>query len=139
MNTEQELIHVIEENKTKYYRIGFAYTKNREDALDILYEAITKAFQHIDSLRNKQYLETWFYRILINVSISHIRRKEDVLYWDDLSDVHIAGDDPTDRDEYITLYSAIDKLSPKLRTVIILRFFEDMKLAQIADIISEKM
>lgn len=34
----------------------------------------------------------------------------------------------------IDLYKAIDELNPKLKTIIILRFFEDMKLEDIANI-----
>lgn len=139
MNTQQELIGLIQANKDKYYRVAFTYVKNKEDALDIVHNAIVKALQKIDQLHNKQYLETWFYRILINESISFIRKNKNIIYFDELPDYEIPETEDFDRDQYITLYAAIDKLSPKLKTVVILRFFEDMKFDEIAEITSTKL
>ncbi len=139
MNAEQELIRLVERNKEKYYRIAFAYVKNKDDALDIIHDTIVKALQKIDSLRKKEYLETWFYRILINESISNIRKSTNIVYFDELPEYQIPAAEDLDKEQYLTLYSAIDKLPPKLKTIVILRFFEDMKLDEIAEITSTKL
>lgn len=89
MNAEQELIRLVERNKEKYYRVAFAYVKNKDDALDIIHDTIVKALQKIDSLRKKEYLETWFYRILINESISNIRKSTNIVYFDELPEYQI--------------------------------------------------
>ncbi len=44
------------------------------------------------------------------------------------------NDPQPDISEYIELYQALDKLPIKLKTVVLLRFFEDMKLEEIAQI-----
>lgn len=138
MNTEQELVELIKANKEKYYRVAFTYVKNKEDALDIVHDAIVKALQKIHQLRNKKYLETWFYRILINESISFVRKNKNVIYLDELPDSQLPAAEDIDREQYKTLYATLDHLSPKLRTVVILRFFEDMKFDEIAEITSTK-
>lgn len=138
LNTEQELIRLIKENKEKYYRVAFTYVKNTEDALDVVHNAIFKALQKVNSLHKKEYLETWFYRILINESISFIRKNRDIVYLDELPDIQTSENEAIDREQYMTLYAAIDKLSPQLKTVVILRFFEDMKFNEIAEITSTK-
>lgn len=139
MNTEQELVGLIKANKEKYYRVAFSYVKNKEDALDIVHDAIVKALQKINGLRNKEYLETWFYRILINESISFVRKSKNIIYLDELPDSQLPATEDIDREQYMTLYAAIDHLSPKLKTVVILRFFEDMKFDEIADITGAKL
>lgn len=139
MNTEQQLVGLIKANKDKYYRVAFTYVKNKEDALDIVHDAIVKALQKINQLHNTEYLETWFYRILINESISFIRKNKNVTYLDELPESQIPIAEDSDREQYITLYAAIDHLSPKLKTVVILRFFEDMKFDEIAEITSTKL
>ncbi len=139
MNTEQELVRLIEANKEKYYRVAYTYVKNKEDALDIVHDAIVKALQKMDSLRKREYLATWFYRILINESISYIRKNRKVVYLDELDDAQLPATEEMDREQYITLYSAIDDLSPELKTILILRFFEDMKLDEIAEITSLRL
>lgn len=136
---EQELLRLIEDNKEKYYRVAFSYVKNRENALDIVHEAIVKALQKIDSLHHRQYLETWFYRILINESISFARKNKKIIYLDELSETPVAVVEDADRERYTTLYEAIDHLSPKFKTVVIRRYFEDMKFEQIAQITSTKL
>ena len=139
MNAEQQLAGLIKANKEKYYRVAFTYVKNKEDALDIVHNAIVKGLQKIHQLHNRDYLETWFYRILINESISFVRKNRHVVYLDDLPDEQFPLKEVYDKDQYLTLYSAIDRLSPKLKTVVILRFFEDMKFEEIADITSTKL
>ena len=77
-------------------------------------------------------MQTWFYRILVNTAIDEIkkRKKQQELIPDDYSlDVT--------NEEWITgleLYQKVDTLPPKLKTIIILRFFEDKKLSEIAKI-----
>lgn len=139
MNTEQELVRLIEANKEKYYRLAYTYVKNKEDALDIVHDAIVKALQNMDSLHKREYLATWFYRILINESISYIRKNRKVVYLDELDDAQLPATEEIDREQYMTLYSAIDDLSLELKTILILRFFEDMKLDEIAEITSLRL
>lgn len=47
---EQELTELLEANREKYYRVAYTYAKNREDALDILHNAVVKAIQKVDSV-----------------------------------------------------------------------------------------
>lgn len=139
MNTEQQLIELIKVNKDKYYRVAFSYVKNREDALDIVHNTIVKALQKNNQLHRDDGLEIWFYRILINESISFVRKSKNITYFDELSETQIPKTENSDVEQYITLYDAIDRLSPKLKTVIILRFFEDLKFDEIAEITSTKL
>ena len=139
MNTEKGIERLFRGNKEKYYRVAFSYVKNKDDALDIVHDSIVKALQKADSLSNKKYLETWFYRILINECISFVRKNKNVMYIEELEDDRIPATENTDSEQNMTLYEAIDKLSPKLKTVVILRFFEDMKLEEIAQITYTKL
>ena len=114
---EDELIALLEEEKEKFYCIAYTYVKNREDALDILHNAIVKAIQKVDSLREKRFLKTWFYRILVNESISFLRKNRKLVSLDELP-----YDPPqprgVDRDDCLSLYQALDRLPPKLKTVV---------------------
>ena len=139
MEAAQELALLIETNQEKYYKVAFSYVKNREDALDIVHNAIVKALESFHTLRNPAYAKTWFYRILINESISFLRKTGKVIPLEDLQAPQRppAGDSTgVHKDEYIDLYAAIDRLPPDLKTIVILRFFEDMKYEEIAEITS---
>lgn len=129
---QEVLIEHIKENQEKLYRIAYTYTKNQETALDVVQEAITKSLENINKLRNEEYVKTWFYRILINESLQHIKKnKRNNLYEIENLENEIAdySEIPI---ENIEIYKCINKLNEKIRTVIILRFFEDMKIEEIA-------
>lgn len=128
------LIEFIEENQDKLYRIAFSYIKNEDLALDIVQESIEKALRNIKTLKHEEYVKTWFYRILINESLGYIRRNKNATLCqvEDLKDDIEWNDNITI--EGIDLYNNIGKLKEKLRTVIILRFFEDLKIEEIARI-----
>ena len=136
MDTVQELVALIQTNQERFYRIAYTYVKNREDALDLVHDAVVKALQSCPALKNPAYMRTWFYRILINESLSFLRKRKNVLSWEEIP-AQAAPD--ARQEEYIDLYAAIDKLPADLKTVVILRFFEDMKLEAIADITSANM
>lgn len=133
-NVKETLINYIKENEDKFYRIAFSYSKNEDAALDIVQEAIVKSLNHINKLKNEEYVKTWFYRILINECLQYIKKNkriityesqeiENKIEWND--DISING---------IDMYKYIQNLNKKLRTVIILRYFEDMKIEEIAKI-----
>ena len=45
MDTVQELVALIQTNQERFYRIAYTYVKNREDALDLVHDAVVKALQ----------------------------------------------------------------------------------------------
>lgn len=126
------LIEYIKENQEKMYKTAFTYVHDRDEALDIVQESIAKALQNINKLKYEEYVKTWFYRILINESLQHIKKnKRNNLYEIENLENEIAdySEIPI---ENIEIYKCINKLNEKIRTVIILRFFEDMKIEEIA-------
>ena len=133
-NVRETLTNYIKENQEKFYRIALTYSKNEDAALDIVQEAIVKALNNINKLKKEEYVKTWFYRILINECLQYIKKSkrisiyefqdiESQIEWND--DISING---------IDMYKYIESLDSKLKTVIILRYFEDMKIEEIAKI-----
>lgn len=126
------------ENREAHYRLAYSYVRNKETALDIVQESILKALNSIDRLEEINYLKTWFYRIIINTSIDFIRKHQRVTVMeDDVLSIHLPHleDEMTD----IDLQEAINQLPPKYKTLIILRFFEDLKIDEIAEITGQNI
>ena len=73
-DVKETLINYIRDNQDKLYRMAFSYTKNEDAALDIVQEAITKALKNIDKLKEEKYVNTWFYRIVINECLQYIKK-----------------------------------------------------------------
>jgi len=97
---------------------------------NVVQESIVKALAKSDTLRRPEYLKTWFYRILLNESMNHHRRAKRLVPLEDtLLETPVPARDPGER---LDLYDAIERLDWKEQTVVRLRFFEDMKLEEIA-------
>ena len=131
---QEKLIEYIKENQEKLYRIAYTYTKNQEKALDVVQESIEKALKNIYQLKEKEYIKTWFYRILINECLQDIKKNKRIITCE-LQEIENKIDwNDNITTEGIDLYNYIQKLNEKVRIVIILRFFEDMKIEEIATI-----
>ena len=128
------LVEYIKENQNKLYRIAFSYTKEEESALDIVQESIEKALKNIHQLKTTEYIKTWFYRILINESLQYVKKnKKLIMYSIDDLEKDIYWEEDIQKDD-IDIYKCVQKLNDKLKTVIILIFFEDMKIEEIAKV-----
>lgn len=123
------LIPFIRENQQQFYRLAFSYVRDSETAMDLVQDAIVKAIQNMHTLRQPDRLKTWFYRILVNECLMYLRKNRKLLPIQSLEQ-ELAAPEQGNQD----LHEAISQLPPHLRTIILLRFFEDMKLEEIARI-----
>lgn len=133
---EEQIAEHVLKYKENHYRLAYSYVKNADDALDIVQESVYKAILHKSSLKNPDYLKTWFYRILINTSLDFIRKNRKI----EVVDEEIFGNfDSGTNDDYenFDLKKALDNLPDNCRTIIILRYFEDLKIDEIAEILNE--
>ena len=126
----QQLTDYLVAHQEDFYRLAFSYVKNRDAALDVVQESIVKALAKADTVRRPEYIKTWFYRILLNESMNHYRRTRRLVPLEDAAPE--AVDPRGDPAERLDLYDAIERLEPREQAIIRLRFFEDMKLEEIA-------
>lgn len=126
----QQLTDYLVAHQEDFYRLAFSYVKNRDAALDVVQESIVKALAKADTVRRPEYIKTWFYRILLNESMNHYRRTRRLVPLEDAAPE--AADPRGDPAERLDLYDAIERLEPREQAIIRLRFFEDMKLEEIA-------
>lgn len=128
-----KVVKHITENQEKLYRLAFSYVRNQEDALDVVQNAICKALDNYEALKNENAVNTWFYRILVNESLSFIRQRKEEL----LPDENKALEIPYYEKEYDkedSLYDQISHLEEDLQHIIKLRFFEELSLKEISDV-----
>ena len=127
----RELEIYIEEHQNSFYRLAYTYVKDRDAALDVVQNAIVQALTHIHTLKDAAHLQTWFYRILVNEGLTYLRKNKRYLPLEELPEDFADDGDIAGR---LDIYSAVGRLKPRLRTVVALRYFEDMSLQDIARI-----
>jgi RNA polymerase sigma-70 factor, ECF subfamily len=132
---EKAFEYLMDINKEGLYRTAFAYVKNEQDALDILQETVYKAYTSINKLMEPKYFKTWLTRILINNAISFINKSKKIEY---LTDV-IPNDSNCNTgnliDEKLDILSSIEKLDDKHKTVIVLKYFQDLTITEISEVL----
>lgn len=143
-STYYSLVKFIEENQDRFYLLAYSYVKNRDTALDMVQEAVYKALKSADSLKDSSYLKTWFYRILVNVSLDELRRSKCSVVTDPVTFIEPCFSnnqyyEDLSQAELMDLYDTLNNLDSKAKTIITLRYFEDMKLADIAEILGENI
>ena len=131
---EKELKKYIVDNKESLYRFAYGYVKNQDDALDIVQDYICKSLTKIDTLKDIGNIKPWIYKIISNCAIDYIRKNKKYVINNDLD-----LDDSISYDTYenIDLQKALDELPEKYKTIVILRYFEDMKISEIAQVLDE--
>ena len=77
-------------------------------------------------------MKTWFYRILINEAIKASKSIKYFVDYDTVQSELRTSSHEEQLVENIDMYTIIQKLNKKLKTVIILRFFENLKIEEIA-------
>ncbi|WP_216625761.1 RNA polymerase sigma factor [Paenibacillus planticolens] len=137
-NIENLLITCITEHKENVYRLAYSYVKNAEDALDIIQESIQKAFESLDKLKNPASMKSWFYRIVVNTSLDFLRKQKRIQVADEET-LEFYGQASDDVYQNIDLEIAMDDLPPIYRSVIVLRYFEDLKIDEIAKVLNENL
>jgi len=127
------------ETQALSYRLAYSYVKNESDALDIVQESIYKAFSKIEtSIKNPEHMKTWFYRIVVNTSLDFLRKQRRIQPVD--NEMMVAYDTGhQDLYEDLDLKQAMELLPEMYRTIIVLRFYEDLKIEDIAFVINENL
>ncbi|MFA9399033.1 MAG: sigma-70 family RNA polymerase sigma factor [Clostridiaceae bacterium] len=128
--TNEMFLELVGNKKNMLYKIAFMYVKNENEALDIVNETIYKAYSSIKKIKEPKYFVTYITRILINSSLDFIKKNKKIIYLDEIKD---KDEKNYFNDDKLDLYEAVDKLMGLEKTVIILKYFEDMKIKDIAE------
>ncbi|WP_446899234.1 sigma-70 family RNA polymerase sigma factor [Clostridium sp. LBM24168] len=131
---ENAFCELIKMNKETLYKTAYFYTKNKHDSLEILDDTVYKAYISIKKLKQGKYFNTWIMRILINSSINYINKRKRFIFFGKNVDRSKDYKSLDNREEILDLYKAIDTLEGKFKMIIILRYFNDLTVPQIADI-----
>ena len=114
-------------------RTAFLLTGNLADAEDLLQAALAKTYLAWDRIEDRGALDGYVRRAMVNTHISWWRRRRVQEFpTDELPDRAVA-DHAGDSDLTETLRAAIDRLPQRMRTAVVLRYYEDMTEAEVAE------
>lgn len=123
----------------KFLFVASSYVGNLHDAEDVLMQAFYKAFTKIEMCQNAQVFAAWLRRIVINESISFVRKKQNILYVDSEFIENKADefeDEILENDAQIDVQSLMEAMPTGYRIVFNLVVFEEKKHREIAEILN---
>src|ERR1035441_1423716 len=97
-------------------RLALHLTGSEHEAKDIYQDAFLKVYRNLGSFRFECSFYTWIYRIVSNLCMDYLRRKQ------------VRKEDPTSR-----IGQALTKLSPRERMVFEMKHYQGLKLRTIGE------
>lgn len=139
---------LLTEKAENIYAISYAILKNKEDAKDAMQQSLITVWQSISSLENTEVFDRWLYRIVYTRSLNILKAKKsnEIIMDDDISEIIQAQNFESNLllpSEYAEqndlrerLFKIIDSLSAVQRETIVLYYFNEKTVAEIAGIMS---
>jgi len=134
MKAYQNLIQNIE---VYLYNIAISIVNNDEEAADAIGNTILKGYNKINTLKNPTYFKTWITRVLINECKDILRKNKKIVSIDQYYETNEQEENETiTKEEKMDIMEAINKLNKKIRDVIILFYYNDLKIEEISQILN---
>jgi RNA polymerase sigma-70 factor, ECF subfamily len=119
------------QHRKRLFALALQLVGNGSDAEDVVQETLLRAYRHLPQWEARSQFSTWLYRIAVNRALSHRRRRgianDRVRLDDDRVRAAVAVDASGDplkaaqlAESYALLLTALDELSPVLRTTVVL-------------------
>jgi RNA polymerase sigma-70 factor (ECF subfamily) len=139
---------LVERYQERAYRVAWAILRNGDDARDVSQDAFIRLYEIAGTFAGRARFSTWFYRIVVNLSLDHRRRHR---WWRSLFDHrnhHEPGaaidrhpepgpspaDDAERKETLMRLRAAAERLSPQQRAAITLQI-EGLSTVEMAEVL----
>jgi len=128
---------LVEKYQDQILNLVYDFTGDYNTAKDIAQDVFLKVFVKISSFEGKSSFVTWLYRVTINTCLDELRKtkKKSFLFFSDYDEVEKIEDKSFADDSKVPdIELKMDKLSKQQRTAIILRYYNDMTIDEISQI-----
>lgn len=125
------------------YFVALEFTKNNQDAEDILQESYIKALSKINELDKPESFSSWLNQIVANKSKDFLKKKKPMLFEAEENEVFevlpdedksFSPEDNLDQTELQkTVMEVLDELSEEKRACILMMYFEELSVGEIAE------
>jgi RNA polymerase sigma-70 factor (ECF subfamily) len=109
------------------YRLAFTYVKNEADAMDVVQDSVVKAMTRCGDIRKKDAAKSWLLSTVAHCALDLLRQNKR------RTDAEIPERGEDDRYSNIDLEQAMRLLKENEYLILVLHYFEDQTLREIAD------
>lgn len=134
--------------KSRIFHLAYRMLGNRQEAEDVVQDTFLRMYEHLSSFDRSRKFSTWLYRIATNLCIDRLRRRRsvysldaDMTEGDNMDGYSVLRSDAPGPEEALVLterqrmvLEAIDALPDKYKTAVALRYYQDLSLQEISEI-----
>ncbi len=125
--------HLVETYKNSMYGTALLMTGNPALAEEHVQDALLNAWRGIRRFQRGRPVKPWLMRILVNAVVSQQRRRSlSTVSLDESLPIGAPGDEAEAVENRELLRQALDQLTPEHRQVVVLRYFADLTVAEVA-------
>lgn len=123
-------------------RLCLSLCKNKSDAEDLYQSTWERVLKNIRRYNKEKPFDKWLYSICINAHKDMVKSpfRKRIFHFDTTEDLertlNSIPDTAMSHDEFLSLHSAISKLTLEKRQVIALYYFKDYSLTEVAEILN---
>lgn len=146
---QRAFAELVELYQDKLFHMAYRMLNNRQEAEDIVQDTFLRVYKNLDKYDENLKFSTWIYRIATNLCIDRLRKRKPSYSLDAESSEHegldgysmIPSDNRTPESEVLLtetqriVHQAIETLPPKYKTIMMLRYIQDMSLQEIGDVL----
>ena len=133
---------LMERYQNQVYRIAYSYTRNKEQSLDITQNVFIKVYENLHKFRGDSQFKTWLLRITGNESQNWIKKNLRYQREEDLEPLLSRDqarlnqeDELLARENRTLLLHSLYELNTRHRLVVVLRYFENYSIKEIAEVL----
>ncbi|WP_206099015.1 RNA polymerase sigma factor SigW [Paenibacillus nanensis] len=146
---QQAFAELVDLYQDKLYHMAYRMLSNRQEAEDVVQDTFLRVYKNLDRFDETLKFSTWIYRIATNLCIDRLRKRKQTYSLDAESQDYegldgysmIPSDDRTPESELILsdtqriIHQAMETLPPKYKSVMMLRYIQDLSLQEVGDIL----
>lgn len=142
-------VHAIEifvrEYETGVFRLALSIVGDQAEANEITQETFISALRSLHSYQEKKSFKAWLYTIALNHSRSALRKRKSLARLGEVLTSILRVDTQKQKlpeeaviqnEKEAVLWAALNQLDERFRTVVLLRYFHELSIAEISEILS---
>ncbi len=119
------------------FKTAYMYVRNRDDALDVVQETAYKVTKNIHQVQQPAFMKTWITRTLIRTAYEVLERGKNIVPIDTIFNEEEVASGEENNVKQMDLMRAMEQLEKHNLTVILLYYFHDYKVSDIASITNQ--
>lgn len=135
----------VRQHETGVFRLALSIVGDQAEANEITQETFIAALRSLPSYQEKKSLKAWLYTIALNHSRSHLRKRKTLehlrttlnsIFRVETQKQVLPEESAIENDKEAEIWKALNQLDEPFRTVVVLRYFHELPISEISEILS---